>query len=263
MQQSNPPASPVSGNVLFYTSPEPVNVEQHANLGLNPSPTPFKFVAQSNLIPLTVSEFASCALSYPIIFLGEQKMPLAVMGLSSNDNLFVEADGTFRADAYVPAFVRRYPFVFANDEQAERMILCIDRGSDQVVDGGEVRLFEDGKPTPYLEQCLKFCQDFETERQRTDNFVKLLTDLDLFDTRDAVFTPRNPDGSPGEPQKIADYFAVSEEKLRKLSPEKMVELRDNGALHQIYAHLISLYGWDRLVAIAMIRAQAMPTAANA
>ena len=94
--------------------------------------------------------------------------------------------------------------------------------------------------------------------------IQLLKDLDLFEVKTAQFTPTNPDGTPGQPQKIAEYFAVSEEKLNKLPPEKLVELRDNGALGQIYAHLLSLVGWDRLVAIALARAaNQQPVAANA
>ena len=72
----------------------------------------------------------------------------------------------------------------------------------------------------------------------------------------------NPDGSAGEPQRIAEYFAVSEEKLKTLSPEKTVELRDNGALQQIYAHLLSLAGWEKLIAIALGRQDGQPVAAN-
>ena len=79
----------------------------------------------------------------------------------------------------------------------------------------------------------------------------------------ANFTPVNPDGSAGEPQKIADYFGVSEEKLNKLPADKLIELRDNGALGQIYAHLLSLVGWDRLIALAMAKAAQQPQAANA
>jgi hypothetical protein len=75
-------------------------------------------------------------------------------------------------------------------------------------------------------------------------------------------TPTNPDGTPGEPQPLAEYFAVSEEKLRALPADKLHELVGNGAVAQIYAHLTSLIGWDRLVALAMARAQAAPTPAN-
>jgi hypothetical protein len=93
-------------------------------------------------------------------------------------------------------------------------------------------------------------------------FVQLLKDLDLFETKTANFTPTNPDGTAGEPQKIAEYFGVSEDKLNKLPNEKFIELRDNGALGQIYAHLLSLVGWDRLVSLAMAKQAEAPMAAN-
>ncbi len=103
----------------------------------------------------------------------------------------------------------------------------------------------------------------EMQDQRTTSFMALLKELDLLDPRETNFTPRNPDGSAGQPQKIADYWAVSEEKLGKLSAEKLAELRDNGALGQIYAHMSSLMGWDRLIALAMERGARMQAAANA
>jgi hypothetical protein len=75
-------------------------------------------------------------------------------------------------------------------------------------------------------------------------------------------TPTNADGTPGEPQPLAEYFAVSEEKLRDLPADKIKELIANGAIAQIYAHLTSLIGWDRLVALTMARTPARPAAAN-
>jgi hypothetical protein len=110
--------------------------------------------------------------------------------------------------------------------------------------------------------AMEFCNNFEQERQRTEGFVALVKDLDLLDIREAHFTPRNPDGTPGQPQKLAEYYAVSEDKLRALPAEKLVELRDNGALGQIYAHLVSLVGWDRLIAMAVMRQAQAPTSVN-
>lgn len=244
----------LDGNVLFYSKPEPLSSDLHAKLGVNSVEKPYAFVGASHVVPLTVTEFAPAALSYPVVFLGESKQPVAVMGLRQSENLYVTPAGDFRPEAYIPAYVRRYPFVFANDPQNERLILCVDRAAPFIVEGGQTPLFKDGQPTDYVNQAMEFCNNFEQERQRTESFVKLLSDLDLFDVREAVFTPRNERGEPGEPQKLADYFAVSEEKLKTLSPEKMAELRDNGALGQIYAHLVSLLGWDRLIAMAFQRA---------
>ena len=253
----------LAGTVLFYNQPEPLSVDLHGALGVNAVEKPYAFVAASHIVPLTVTEFAPGALSYPVVFLGDNKQPCAVMGLRQGENLYIDMAGDFRPEAYIPAYVRRYPFVFANDDTQNRMILCVDRAAPFLVEGGEVPLFEDGQPSPYVNQAMEFCNNFEQERARTDSFVKLLTDLDLFETREANFTPRNPDGTAGAPQKLAEYFAVSEEKLKALPAEKLVELRDNGALGQIYAHLVSLLGWDRLIALAFQRAAQMPTAANA
>lgn len=257
-------AGPLSGNVLFYGKPEPLSVEAHSNLGVDPVEQPYSFVAETNIVPLTVTEFAPAALTYPVIFVGDARQPVAVMALRQGENLFVNEDGAFRPDAYIPAYVRRYPFVFANDDAQKRLILCVDRAAPFVKEGGATPLFVDGKPSPYVEQAMEFCNNFEQERQRTEAFVTLLKDLDLLETRDAVFTPRNPDGTAGEPQKIAEYFAVSEDKLKALPADKLVELRDNGALGQIYAHLVSLLGWDRLIAMAFQKAAvSQPAAGNA
>ncbi len=254
---------PLAGTVLFYKKPEPLSVDLHGALGVNAVERPYAFVAESHIVPVTVTEFAPAGLSFPVVFLGDNKQPCAVMGLRQGENLFVDLNGEFKTEAYIPAYVRRYPFVFANDEAQNRMILCVDRAAPFLVEGGQQPLFADGQPTAYVTQAMEFCNNFEQERVRTDSFVKLLTDLDLFETREATFTGRNPDGTPAETQKLADYFAVSEEKLKGLSPEKLAELRDNGALGQIYAHLVSLLGWDRLIALAFQRAAQMPTAANA
>jgi hypothetical protein len=259
------PAGQLSGNVLFYSNPEPLSVEMHGGLGVNRTAKPYSFVAHTHVVPLTVAEFAAAALSYPVIFVGDTKTPLAVMGLAEGQNLFVSPDGDFRAEAYIPAFVRRYPFVFANDDANDRLILCIDRKANFISDKPEVPFFEDGQPSPYTQNAMQFCNEFEGERRRTESFVQLLRDFDLFDVREAVFTPTNPDGSPGQPQKLADYYCVSEERLRALPADKFLQLRDNGALGQIYAHIVSLLGWDKLIAMAFERAQRdqMPTAGNA
>lgn len=254
----------ISGNVLFYKQPEPLSPEMHGKLGVKQTDAPFRFARGGHAVPLTVGEFPLAAVSGPIIFVGEEKTPIAVMGLNSGENMFIDEKGVFEPGVYIPAYIRRYPFVFAQDDDAKQMVLCVDRAAEFVVEGGDMPFFEkDGKPSDYTQRCMEFCNNFEVERQRTVSFVQLLKDLDLFESKVANFTPVNPDGSQGEPQKIADYFGVSEEKLNKLPADKLVEIRDNGALGQIYAHLLSLVGWDRLVALAMTRAPAQPQAANA
>jgi len=253
----------LTGEVLLYTKPEPLSKELHGALGVKQTDTPFAFAKAAHVAPLTVTEFALAALSFPVIFVGDTRQPVAVLGLNSGENLFTDASGVWDFDAYVPAYVRRYPFVLAEDKGADRMIVCIDRAAPMISDKPDAPFFDKGEPTDLTTNAIEFCNNYETERRRTDSFVELLKTLDLFDVKESTYTPRGADGVEGAPQRIAEYFAVSEEKLNKLPADKLVELRDNGALQQIYAHLTSLIGWDRLIVKAMTRANnAVPVAAN-
>jgi hypothetical protein len=258
-----PDSGPITGNVLFYSSPEPLSNERHAKLGLRRIDTPFAFAAASHVVPLTVTEFGLAALSYPIIFAGDKRQPLAVMGVTGGTNMFIQSDGAFQIGSYIPAYIRRYPFVLANDAAREQLVVCIDRAAPMLGDLPDLAFFDaKGEPTDYTKNCIQFCNDFETELRRTETFVTLLGDLDLFETRTATFTPTNPDGSAGTPQTVAEYFAVSEEKLKALPDAKLREFMDNGALPQIFAHLTSLGGWDRLITLTVARQAATPRPAN-
>ena len=243
-----PAGSQLSGNVVLYAQPEPLSLELHGKLGMNRVDKPWGFAANTHFVPLTVTEFAPAALSYPIIFAGAERQPIAVMGISDGQNLFIDAAGDIKPEAYLPAYIRRYPF---------------DRSAKAMGENADVPFFENGEPSDYLKQCIDFCQNFDVERARTESFVQLIKDLDLFESRKAFYNP--PVATVGaEPEQvlIAEYFAVSEEKLNALPVEKLVELRDNGALAQIYAHLISLLGWDKLIALALTQ-QNQPVAGNA
>lgn len=261
--QSTAPTGEVTGNVLLYSNPEPLNVELHGKLGLTSVEQPFNFARSAHAVPLAVTEFGPASLSYPIIFTGSDFQPLAVMSIRQNENLFITDNGFFEFDVYVPAYIRRFPFVLANDEINQRLVVCIERDAEAVREGGEVPLFENGEPSAFTQQAIEFCTNFEAERQRTVSFVEVLRGLDLLELKDAMFTPQNPDGTTGEPVKLADYYGVSETRLNALSPDKLAELRDTGALQQIYVHLNSLLNWDKLVSKTMQRDNALqPVAAN-
>ena len=251
----------LTGEALFYVSPEPLSKEAHAGLGLKNLETPYAFAARTHLVPVTVTEFGPAALCYPIIFIGAEKTPVAVMGVNADENLFVDEKGAYAPDAYLPAYIRRYPFVLANDAAAQRMVVCIDTKAPMIGENPDAPFFEDGEPSAYTKGAIDFCNNFEQEAQRTQSFVNLLKELDLFEEKTAHYTPPLANGQAGQPQTIAQYQGVSEAKLNALSAEKLKELSSNGALSQIYAHLISLFGWDRLIVKAMLRPRT-PVAAN-
>jgi hypothetical protein len=261
---TTPSATPeLEGQVLFYKNPEPLDAQKHGKLGLRSTDRPFGFAAKQHFVPLHVPEFAPASLSYPIIFAGPNYAPLAVMSINQGENLFISEDGLFRQGAYIPSFIRRYPFVVAKDDVQNRLMICIDSASDLFVQvGADTLLFENGQPSQYTKNCIDFCANFDLDRQRTEFFVNELRGLDLLEPKQTTFTPRLADGSEGPPQVIAEYFAVSEDKLKALPGDKLSELAANGALGQIYAHLISLMGFERLILETSQRQAAALQAAN-
>ncbi|WP_034823644.1 SapC family protein [Hyphomonas pacifica] len=244
--------SPLAGQVMFYKKPQPLNAEAHAGLGIKKIDQPFAFLRDAHAVPITVTEFGMAAGSYPIIFVGDDRTPVAVMGVRQGQNLFVTDEGMVADEYYVPAFVRRYPFVFASDEQSDRLVLCVDREAPMVTNQPEISFFENGQPSKFTNDAIEFCKEFERQRQATVEFVKMIRNADLFEQKTISFQPRDADGNPsGQPQKIADYWAISEEKLNALPQEKYLELRNNGAIGAIYAHLLGLLNWQTVIQRAL------------
>ncbi|MCI4645743.1 MAG: SapC family protein [Hyphomonadaceae bacterium] len=254
----------LTGNVLFYKQPEPLSPEAHGALGVKQISQPFSFLRDAHAVPVTVTEFGMAASAYPVIFVGEERVPVAVMGVRQGQNLFVTADGMTEQDYYVPAFVRRYPFVFAADNNSDRLLLCVDRSAPMVSDQPEIPFFENGQPSKFTSDAIEFCKEFERQRRATSEFAEILKKFDLFEQKSVAFQPRDPAGNPvGQQQKIADYWAVSEEKLNALPAEQFMELKNNGAVGAIYAHLISLLNWSRIIQRAIRANQGQPAPAAA
>ena len=247
----------VQGSLPLYKKPEPINVQAHKGKGVKYSDKPFEFLAGTHFVPVTIGEFAPCCGRYPVIFLGDNKTPVAAMGLRQGENVFVDPN-TFEIEkfSYLPAYVRRYPFVAAshNDEEG-RFTVCVDAQSPIFSDNPDQPFFtEGGEPTDFLNRAIDFVRRFEGDVKATQDFVAKLTELDLFDQQQATFQPRDQQGQPtGDPQVVASYWAVSGEKLRAVSPEVLAELRDNTYLAAIYAHMMSLSQWETLINRVMVR----------
>lgn len=252
----------VQGTLPLYKKPEPINVQAHKNMGLKYDDKPFEFLADTHFVPVTMGEFAPCTGRYPIIFIGDNKTPVAAMGLRQGENMFVDPNTfAFEQFAYLPAFVRRYPFVAAShSEDKERFTVCVDVESKLISDKPERPFFtEAGEPTDFLNSAIDFVRRFEGDVKSTQEFVAKMTELDLFDQQQATFQPRDAQGQPqGEPQTVASYWAISGEKLRALSGDQLAELRDNTYLGAIYAHMMSLAQWETLINRTLIRQGAQP-----
>src|SRR5689334_10568041 len=90
---------------LFYRRPRVLDPIAHAAAKVKPTAS-FLFAAATNSIPLGADEFFAAQATYPIVFTSsDPPVPIAVVGLAPNRNLFVDSAGTWRQDAYIPAYV--------------------------------------------------------------------------------------------------------------------------------------------------------------
>jgi hypothetical protein len=245
------------GSVLFYRQLEPFSEEHHGGLGVSLTANPYAYLADTYAVPITADEFEHAALSYPIVFASESKIPLALMGPYPGMNVFIAQDGAMDPEAYLPAFARRYPFLpVAADGPRDplggsgRMMLCIDRGAGTISDRPEIPFFENGQHSQFTKEAIQACNEFETLAQRTRDFVRLLEQHDLFESMELTVPRANPDGTEAPAQKIDDCLRISERKLNALPTEVYIKMRNIGIPGLTYAHLLSLGLWPKLLSRA-------------
>lgn len=238
--------------VLFYERPVPLNRNDHKDLRLKPIPN-MKFALQAHSVPLTGVEFGLAARDMPIVFAGNDISdagPVALLGLRQNENLFVDANGQWAPNIYIPAFVRRYPFVLAEKpagQEGDDFAVFLDEGYEGFNATEGDRLFnEDGSDSEMLARAVGFLGEFQQHVARTRWFMDQLRQHGLLETRNISMRRDSPDGHGGNIINLNGLFVVNEEKLRQLDEKTAQEFLREGILGWIYAHLISMNNLDRL-----------------
>lgn len=240
------PTAPTSAMPLGYASLEPLAAERHAKLGFRRR-RDFHFAAKMHAAPLAVEEFARAHFHYPVVFTrGDPVLPVALLGMSPEQNDFVDDAGKWTEGVYIPSYLRRYPFALAREsEGSDRMLLCADITApnfDESAGPAEEKLFEGEEASGYGKSILDFCQKYEEAMARTRRTCAALNDLDLFE--DAVVTLQRPDGKR---VRVDGFRIVSEDKLRKLDDEKLADLARRGVVGLIAAHHLSIAQLNGLV----------------
>jgi hypothetical protein len=220
---------------MFYEQVIPVSPQRHGNWyvegGLN-----YEFARKVNAVPLVAAEIPHAAREYTVVFTdaGDSVIPVAILGIKEKENLYVTDEGAWDAK-YIPAFVRRYPFVFS--KSGDRYTLCIDEsweGCNQ--EGRGQRLIDEkGERTPFLEKLMEFLKDYQQSAQRTAAYGEKLKELDLLEQKAATFTRAS-----GEKISLKGFMAVNREKLHALPADKLQEMVQTGELEVTHAHLLSM-----------------------
>lgn len=229
---------------LLYNELTPISYKRHGDYGVA-AERDFGFARDMTFAPLTMDEFPQAQRDYPIVFTTKgPTVPVALLGGSAGGNQFVDADGAWRKGAYVPGYLRRYPFQMVREKEgSERHVFCADLSSglfEEDCRDEERRLFDGEKPGKAAERAMEYCKAYEAALVRTRKAIEELEVLKLID--ESAVNLKGADKTA----RIDGFSVVDEQKLRELPDETISSLVRRGVLGCVYAHLFSMSNFAKL-----------------
>lgn len=247
----------MSNLLLFYEKPVALDRQVHRHMRVHVRGADHAVAARTNSVFLGASEMGAASAHYPIVFVGDPESKsmaaAALLGLRDAENLFVGSGGAWKERAYVPAFVRRYPFVLAEGEgEGEQLTVCIDSafaGLDPADPQEGQRLFDDeGQDTPYLKAIIEFMRQYREDMLLASRLVVQLAEAGLLVARVIDVSLAN-----GQQQKLDGFMMVDPEKLAQLDAQAVAALHASGALGLAYVHLASVNHLAELAHLLSLR----------
>ena len=244
-QEIPEPVNIVEAKPLFYKNPVPLSKEQHGDLYID-SVRDYSHTRETNSIYIAAVEFFKAVKDYTIVFGKNAEgnvFPAVLLGLINNKNHYLNDKGEWTVD-YIPAYIRRYPFILATSPgDVGTYAVCID---DSYVGlncdkKGEALYDKNGEKTDTLKTAIEFLKEYQRHIQATSDFCKVLKDANLLEPMQAKVT------IDGEERSLGGFLCVNRELLKGLRPAQLAEMMLAGHLELIYAHLFSLANLNRLI----------------
>ena len=230
---------------MFYKEPVALNSKTHADMKLAKFKD-YAFAAKTNSIQIVGVEFVEAAKEYPIVFVklaNGSFVPSTLIGLKEEQNLYLTKDNAWDA-RYIPAYVRRYPFIISEPLEKGEQVVFVDQGSDRVQKKlGEALFNKDASETETLASAKAFLMQHYAHSRLTDEFCQWLVKEDLLTDISAKFEIDR----SGENFLFEHLFIINEVKLMQLTSEKVMELFTKGWFGWVYAQLISLTNMSQLI----------------
>ena len=124
-------------------------------------------------------------------------------------------------------------------EQADRLI-CVEK--EFLDEAGETIFDAEGEPLPKWQPIEKLLRDYEADLERSREMSAILSDYALLEPF-AMQAKTN----AGEAMNLTGMHRVDEKKLELLNANQLKKLVKTGVMGRIYAHLISLDNFARLL----------------
>ncbi|MDX9743288.1 MAG: SapC family protein [Arcobacteraceae bacterium] len=222
----------------MYTNLQPINKIEDKNKAIKEVKN-FSYAKEQISAPITVAEFYEACKDYPILFAKDANnswIATVMMGYKEKENLFVGENGIWEKQRYIPAHIRRYPFIYVNTDNDQLTLAVEGEFKSEAKEDVARKLFlEDGTNSEFLNSVLGFLNQFHGDALATTAFIKQLEDWELLEEKVANIVA--PDGKN---YSINGFYVVNEEKLKHLSKKKKEAICEKNVTPLITAHLISL-----------------------
>jgi hypothetical protein len=230
---------------LFYKRVVGVNPAAHGAIRIDRS-VGFGFAGDAQSVPLGLGEFEAAAQFYPILFTsGPTPIPVALLGLREGQNLFVNPNGQWRTDTYIPAYVRAYPFIFVEDSKTENVYVGMEPDAACLRETSGDPLFEDGKPSKALSDSIAFCTSVRDNLSAARVFGQALGEAGLLTEEEATIT-----FTAGGSTRIRGFKLLLSDALGKVDDQTFLDWRARGWITPIFAHMFSSGRWAQLIEMA-------------
>lgn len=222
---------------LFYKDPQPVNSGRHARAGMRATQN-FSFSRDTNSVPLGADELFVAVAYYPIVFAGTRPTPVAILGVGGHKNAFVDDAGAWHANTYIPAYIRRYPFILATGSQ-NQIYLAIDEAADSYSPDNGQPLFNGDQPSTVTRDAFEFCRAFQGQIELAQALGEALQHA-------GVLVPKRVDlrRADGSLLALEGFQVVDEPRFNALPDGMFLDWRRRGWLGLVFAHLMSMRRWQ-------------------
>lgn len=228
---------------MFFRAPQTLDATRHGMAGLTAN-RDFGFARGTNSIAINAVEFFECAKYYPIVFTGDAiPMPGAIVGLEQQ-NYFLDRKGQWKDGAYVPAYVRKYPFLFLDIPEQQQLVLCVDEGADQFrakASRDAPALFENGAPSALCRNALEFCKSYHQHYLSTQALGEDLKRAGVLEPMQSSTKLAN-----GRVINLGGFFVVDEKNVAALPDATIIDFHKRGILPLLYAAMFSASNWKKL-----------------
>lgn len=231
---------------LFFSDLVALDTQQHQALTLPSQRRNFSFAAKAHLLPLTVAELGAAIHHYPVVFVqeGDAVALVALTGLPNAGNRFVDGKGEWRANTYIPAYVRGYPFIAVRPAPGAEPVIAFDpNATDFKAKDGQALILADRQPSEQLKGILAFHGEYQMLAERTQVMTRVLKAEGVLE--EGQMNVQAPNGSSTQ---IGGFLVVNEGKLRALGADALKRLMEADALGLAYAHLFSMGNLGQLLA---------------